>query len=247
MSGFVSFASTGAAVRRRARVAAALAGLGVAGVVALAAAPAVRADALDAKSDLFLKAKKDVATGWVSVVLQLDGPLTTEREAALAARQADTYRNLPLINAVAVRVPRGQVAKLADLPFVTRLSEDVVMQKRDEFTVASSGADVAFSQYNATGAGVTIAVLDSGVKPRPDLNGRIVANVSFINDGYGTDDPCGHGTHVAGLAAGNGAASTGSNYYRTFYGIARAANIANVRVLGASGQSDVSTVIAGIN
>src|SRR5262249_13179365 len=60
------------------------------------------------------------------------------------------------------------------------------------------------------------------------------------------DDTCGHGTHVAGIVAGNGASSTGGNCFRTFYGIARRTNLANVRVLDANGQSTVSTVISGI-
>ena len=61
-----------------------------------------------------------------------------------------------------------------------------------------------------------------------------------------TDDCCGHGTHVAGIIAGNGATSTGSQYYRTFYGIARNANLVSVRVLDQNGQGSVSTVISGL-
>src|SRR5206468_1075614 len=60
------------------------------------------------------------------------------------------------------------------------------------------------------------------------------------------DDLCGHGTHVAGIIAGNGAGSSGSNYYRTFYGIARNANIVNVRVLDAYGQGYVSSMVDAI-
>jgi serine protease AprX len=61
------------------------------------------------------------------------------------------------------------------------------------------------------------------------------------------DDPCGHGTHVAGIIAGNGAGSTGRNYYRTFYGIARKVDLIDVRVLGAAGEGAVSDVIKGID
>ncbi len=60
-------------------------------------------------------------------------------------------------------------------------------------------------------------------------------------------DQCGHGTHVAGIIAGDGAASADpQKCYRHFYGIAPKAGLVDVRVLDKNGQTDVSTVIAGI-
>lgn len=123
--------------------------------------------------------------------------------------------------------------------------------RADEFTVGRSGADVAFSQNGLTGSGVTVAVLDSGIRYCPDLNSpsgstRIVASQSLIPGDTNTDDLCGHGTHVAGIIAGNGAASTGPSYFRTFYGIARNTNLISLRVLDAHGAGAVSTVISGI-
>ncbi len=59
-------------------------------------------------------------------------------------------------------------------------------------------------------------------------------------------DPCGHGSHVAGILAGNGTASTGKGCYRTFYGTARNAGVVDVRVLDQNGQGTVSTVLAGL-
>ena len=84
-------------------------------------------------------------------------------------------------------------------------------------------------ELSATGKGVTIAVLDSGVTPHPDLGNRLIANVSAIsgNRGYsiGTD-PVGHGTHVAGDAAGDGTMSNGR-----LRGPAPDANIVGIQVL----------------
>ena len=84
-------------------------------------------------------------------------------------------------------------------------------------------------ELSATGKGVTIAVLDSGVTPHPDLGDRLIANVSAIssNRGYsiGTD-PVGHGTHVAGDAAGDGTMSNGR-----LRGPAPDANIVGIQVL----------------
>src|SRR5439155_23073729 len=124
-----------------------------------------------------------------------DGDFPALREAQFNALGAAVYQRLPLIHAVAVRVPAGRLPNLAQLPFVKRVSEDVVVTKRDEFTVGSSGADVAFQQYNATGSGIRVAVLDSGYRPHPDMNtaggggSRVVAGVNFVNDSNGTNDP----------------------------------------------------------
>jgi serine protease AprX len=237
----------GGAPTRRAR---GLAPLLAAGLILLAGTAS--ADSLADKSDAFIK--KAHATqgenGKVLAILQIDGDFPAAKESQLKALGASIYQRLPLINAVAVEVPAGRLANLANLPFVKRVSEDVAVRKHDEFTVSASGADIAF-QAGLKGTGVTVAVLDSGLKSHPDMNAvtggsRVLASVSFVGDLNGTTDPNGHGTHVTGIIAGNGASSTGSNYYRTFKGIAPNSNIVNVRVLDANGNGTVSKAIQGI-
>ena len=61
-----------------------------------------------------------------------------------------------------------------------------------------------------------------------------------------TVDAYGHGTHVAGILAGDGGKSTGLLYTRTFLGIAPGSKIVNLRVLDSEGRSTDSTVIAAI-
>jgi len=85
-----------------------------------------------------------------------------------------------------------------------------------------------------------VAILDSGVAPDPDLGARILASVNFA-DGRVTRDPGGHGTHVAGIVAGNGARSDGQ-----FVGVAPEANIVDVRVLDSRGAGRMSSVVRGI-
>ncbi len=187
-----------------------------------------------------------------SLIVRLKGPMTPQREARLRALGADVYRHLPLIHSIALRLPARAERKLAALPFVSGVSPDSAVRKCDEFTVGSSGADVAFQQFGLTGQDVTVAVVDSGADREPDLatchgsESRILGSVSFVGDGLGPGDKCGHGTHVAGIIAGNGASSTGPEFYRTFYGIARAANLVDVRVLDSRGAGTVSNVIAGL-
>ena len=94
-----------------------------------------------------------------------------------------------------------------------------------------------------SGDGVTVAVLDSGVVADLDFMGstnRVLASVNFA-DPRTADDPGGHGTHIAGIIAGNGARSEGE-----FAGIAPQANIVDVRVLASNGSGRVSSVVRGI-
>ena len=90
--------------------------------------------------------------------------------------------------------------------------------------------------YAATGLGVQIYVLDTGVRAaHADFGGRVRAGYSAIADGNGTNDCHGHGTHVAATAAG------------AKYGIAKAASVVPVRVLGCNGSGTMSGVLAGLD
>ena len=90
------------------------------------------------------------------------------------------------------------------------------------------------------GRGVTVALLDTGISHVQDLGERVVARVDFTPGGDGEDD-YGHGTHLAGVIAGNGAASGGK-----WRGVAPGANLVSVKVAGPDGSTDVSVVIAAL-
>ncbi|MCY6856002.1 S8 family serine peptidase, partial [Escherichia coli] len=58
--------------------------------------------------------------------------------------------------------------------------------------------------YNATGAGVTAFIIDTGVRAsHSEFRGRIDPGVTAVDDGRGSSDCSGHGTHVAGTTAGS--------------------------------------------
>ena len=188
-----------------------------------------------------------------------DAPSPLELK-ALKARGVFVYRNLPIINAVAATVRTDKLRELIQLPYVTHVSSDAGVRKTDAFTVASSEASTAWQQYGVNGNGVAVAVIDSGVGKQLDFDGsngsllgsvtgllssRVLAQVGFV-PGDGVDDDCGHGTHVAGIIAGNGASSSGLTCFNTYFGVAPQANIVSVKVLNAQGAGTVSQVISGI-
>ena len=87
-----------------------------------------------------------------------------------------------------------------------------------------------------TGAGVTAYIIDTGVLPtHNEFIGRVSSGFSSINDGYGSNDCHGHGTHVAGTVAGS------------TYGVSPEATIVPIRVLSCVGSGSDAGVIAGID
>jgi subtilisin family serine protease len=89
---------------------------------------------------------------------------------------------------------------------------------------------------SAKGAGVDAYIVDTGIlSTHTDFSGRMGVGYSAINDGNGTNDCNGHGTHVAGTTAG------------TTYGIAKSATLIPVRVLDCLGSGTNSGVIAGLD
>ena len=92
-----------------------------------------------------------------------------------------------------------------------------------------------------TGKGVTIAIIDTGVFQHEDLAGRISGFVDFINGRANAYDDNGHGTHCAGIAAGNGLLSNG-----TYNGMAPEANIIGIKVLDRTGTGTIESIIQGV-
>ena len=161
---------------------------------------------------------------------------------------ARVIRTLPIIDAVALDLPNASLPLLASNPLVARLSMDRVIAGANERTGATIGAASARQQFGYDGTGVGVAVIDSGVTPwHDDLSGaapgsqRVDQFVDLVNGRPAAYDDYGHGTHVAGIIAGNGAGSTGA---RT--GVAPGAHLVVLKVLDAQGRGRISDVIAAL-
>ena len=91
------------------------------------------------------------------------------------------------------------------------------------------------------GSGITVAVIDTGISPVPDLKDtQFVNGYDFVNDRIEAFDDAGHGTHVAGTIA----QSTNNNY--GVAGIAYEASLMPLKVLGASGGGTVADIAEAI-
>lgn len=99
------------------------------------------------------------------------------------------------------------------------------------------------------GQNITIAVIDTGIdSTHPDLQGKILYNTSYVltKYGYSSDESSadlnGHGTHVAALAAGTGAASNGK-----YIGVAPDAKLYNLKVGSMLGSATTSAILEAVN
>ena len=165
----------------------------------------------------------------------------------------DVLGSLPLINGVVAALDGNGIVSLSNNPSVAYISADRPLGTLSNDAAAAINASAAWKS-NYTGSGIGVALIDSGVNSHRDLNStgllplsRVVYNQSFVPGSSSAADQYGHGTHIAGLIAGNGASSTGLIYSKTFKGIAPNANIINLRVLDQNGTATDSTVINAIN
>jgi serine protease AprX len=171
---------------------------------------------------------------------------------ALLAAYGVPVAALPLINSAAGFANAAAIELIGALPSVAFVHPDLTVGPRQTSApppIPAGPPSAVFPQVvkakqvlqsGISGSGVTVAVLDSGVASDPDLANRILASVNFA-DPRSSDDPGGHGTHVAGIVAGDGTRSAGE-----FGGIAPQAGIVDVRVLGRNGSGRVSSVVRGI-
>ena len=164
-----------------------------------------------------------------------------------------SYRNL---NAVAIEIPAKSIEALVSCKDIKYASLDLTTRVAGHLET-TTGTDQARNYWNSSngggsfgsldGSGIAIAILDSGIDPNHHAfhsaggASRIIQSVDFTSEGR-TDDPYGHGTHVASTAAGGAHVAGGA-----YTGIAPGANIINVRVLGSVGQGAISDALAGID
>ncbi len=208
-----------------------------------------------------LSASKAASSQKVNVILRM----RPERLAGALQRlphRSKLKASYSLVDAVAVEIRRDQLTALAADPDVDGVSLDapVASFAVGDFTSIASSTSVTRSDTDSllrntlgvtglaySGAGIGVAIIDSGIQPLADFEGRITAFRDFTKDDAADGrasaayDDYGHGTHIAGLIGSNGDLSDGE-----FRGVAPTVRLIGLKVLDGKGQGTTSDVIAAI-
>lgn len=190
------------------------------------------------------------------IVEAADAAANARLHAMVAAAHGEVTAELPIIDGFAATMPASEVAGLRAAAVAAggadvlpdrqiALSEPTVAElprARWDLHVATKAVNLpdVWAQ-GFKGKGIGVAVLDTGMAPHRDYQDRIVAFKDIVNGRTDPYDDRGHGTHVAGILAGNGAASGGK-----YCGAAPEASLIGVKVMNAAGQGQISDIIQGV-
>src|SRR3989441_849210 len=190
-----------------------------------------------------------LAKSKVIVTLKSGAQLPTEFK-----KYADSYKRLGIINGQALSLPNGLIKRLSQHPDVFDIRYDRPLAQANYTTALTTGGLAVNRALGLTGTGVGIAIIDSGIAPwHDDLtnrtstlypygNQRVAAFVDFVNGQITPYDDNGHGTHVAGIIAGNGFDSNGQKA-----GVAPDASIVSLKVLDANGNGTIGSIISALD
>ena len=204
-------------------------------------------------SGMLASAKQGTAKNQtVRVIVQYKQVPTMAHYATMQNRGGRLHSRLHMIKGASFTIPASALPALEADPDIASVTVDhPINMMMDDLTNDATGVENAWST-GFTGAGVGVAVIDSGINDnQPDLQNatgtsRVVYHQDFTgtpttNANGGQYDLYGHGTHVAGIIAGNGANSGGQ-----YAGVAPGATLIDLRALDANGAGTDSSVIAAI-
>lgn len=145
------------------------------------------------------------------LILTVDqAPLTEDEHLVLATHGVEVLETFESSRSLLVQAPAGSAERVIGLSFIHAVQPDRSMEHLLDSSRRAAGMTEELYDAGLTGQGVNVALLDSGIdQDHPALADRVIADIAFSEDGTSFDAPSSseHGTHVAGILVGTGAAS----------------------------------------
>jgi serine protease AprX len=206
------------------------------------AVPALAGGRAAAKLDAALRERALSARGTSRVIIETTDGGSADR--LIRSFHGKPGRRLGLLRGQVAEIPDTALNALAGRDAVRAIRLDRQVIGTMERTNAVIGAAWVRENLGVDGAGVGVAIIDSGVTSWHDDLGtdRVVHFADFVDFQPLPSDEYGHGTHVAGIIAGSGFDSKGARR-----GVAPAANLVVLKVLDGDGYGYISNVIAALD
>src|SRR4051812_18952268 len=191
----------------------------------------------------------------VTAIVQFKASFTEKQAAKLVRRHGGkVVSRVSLIHGLAVNLPAKQARALAKdshvlgLTLNSRVHSNGLSPEKLGTTFPKTVKADKLWKLGITGRGVGVAVIDTGVAGnQPDFAGRIVANAVTSPAATTAADGFGHGTHVAGIIAGNSFNRAPTDpFYGKYVGVAPEANLVTIKASDDQGNATVLDVINGI-
>lgn len=179
----------------------------------------------------------------VSIILHSYGDCNDRCEEILESLGAEVKYEYPLIDSFSVEIPQSKLIELASARYVKYIAADASVTAQMDIAAQEVKANV-LNNSGYKGKGIGIAIIDTGIYPHVDFlrpTNRIKAFKDFVGKKELPYDDNGHGSFVAGVAAGNGYMSRGK-----YQGIASEADIIAIKALNKDGSGNTSDILAAI-
>ena len=177
------------------------------------------------------------------LMIETDGRSLDRVISIIESNKGKVQRKIHMMPLMVAELPLPGLGALAGSRHVIKIWDDVPVHVVLEQSFPEI-RNTRVQELGYTGKGAVVALLDTGIYPHEDLitpYNRILAWNDLIHQKNAPYDDNGHGTHIAGIIAGNGITADGK-----YKGLAPDARLVGIKVLNQEGSGFTSDVISGI-